>query len=121
MAYKLLTQITILMHFLWILFLVFGAFWGCSKRKYNKPIRIIHISGLIFAFIINSFGFYCPLTYIEQWARLKSGSSSYTGSFITYYLDKLIYLDVSSNILFLLTFLLCSFNIYLYIKYYKKH
>lgn len=120
MGYKLLADITVLTHFLWIIFLIFGALWGASNKKWNKPIRVIHISALVFAFIINSLGLYCPLTYLEQWARLKAGSSSYTGSFITYYLEKLIYLNVSPNILFLLTFILCSFNIYLYIKWYKQ-
>ena len=120
MIYKLLADITVITHFLWILFLIFGALLGTSNIRWNKVIRIVHITGLISAFIINFLRLYCPLTYLEQWARLKSGSSSYTGSFITYYLEKLIYPNVSENILFLLTFLLCSFNIYFYVKYYKK-
>lgn len=121
MAYKLLAELTVFMHFLWILFLIFGALWGASNKRWNKPVRIIHITALIFAFTINSIGLYCPLTYLEQWARQKTDLTEYSGSFISHYLEKLIYINLEPIHLFLLTFLLCSFNMYYYIKYYKKH
>lgn len=121
MIYKIIAEITVLIHFLWILFLIFGSLWGASNIKWNKPARIVHITALVFAFIINSLNLYCPLTYLEQWTREQAGAGQYSGSFISHYLEEIIYLNVEPIHLFLLTFLLCSFNIYMYIKYYKKH
>ena len=103
MPYKILADIVVLVHFLWILFLIFGAFPGVA----NKAIKIFHISGLVFAFVSQIFGWYCPLTHLEVWLRAKHDPSlSYTGSFIIHYVEGLIYIEISAGLIFFLTLLL---------------
>jgi hypothetical protein len=65
MKYKLLADAVVLIHFLWILFLFFGATVGAKYRV----LRILHLSGLAFALITEILGWYCPLTYLEVWLR----------------------------------------------------
>ncbi len=113
MLYKILADIVVLAHLLWILFLFFGAFLG---RK-NKPVKIFHLSGLFFAFIIQIFDWYCPLTHLEVWLRAKQDAHLvYTGSFIIHYVEKIVYIDLSRSSVFIFTLFLVGFNIWFYLK-----
>jgi len=113
MTYKILADSIVLIHFLWILFLFLGALWGVK----NKVIKIFHLSGLIFAFVIQIFGWYCPLTYLEVWLRAKHNPAlTYSGSFIIYYVEKIVYLELSRFVVLLFTIFLCGFNLWVYLK-----
>ncbi|NWF51603.1 MAG: DUF2784 domain-containing protein [Nitrospirae bacterium] len=113
MLYKIAADVVVLIHFLWILFLIFGVFIG---KKY-RIIKTFHITGLGFAVIMQIFGWYCPLTYLELWLRKKHDPSlSYTGSFIIHYAEKLIYVELSPLVIFILTLILVSVSAYFYLK-----
>lgn len=113
MTYRILADFVVLIHFLWIIFLISGAFWG---RKY-RLIKYFHISGLGFAFLIQIFGWYCPLTHLEIWLRSKHEPSlSYTGSFIIHYVEKLVYIELQSWIIFLLTLVIAGVSFFVYRK-----
>ena len=113
MFYKILADIVVLIHFLWILFLFFGAFLGIK----NRAVKIFHLSGLAFAFIIQIFDWYCPLTHLEVWLRSKhSPFLAYAGSFIIYYVEKIVYIEISRWLVFILTILLCGLNAWLYLR-----
>ena len=118
--YPIIAETTFLFHFLWILFLIFGSLYATTDRRFNKEVRITHISGLAFSFLVNSTDMYCPLTYVEQWAISNSGKESYEGGYISHYLEDIIYLKVDYNYLFLLTFALCLANLIVYAIYYRK-
>ena len=112
MLYKVAADVIVLIHFLWIIFLFFGAIWGVR----NKAIRGIHLSGLFFAILIQVFGWYCPLTYLEFWLRSKHNPTlTYGGSSIIYYLEKLVYLQISMTMVLVFTILLCVFNLWVYL------
>jgi hypothetical protein len=94
MTYKILADITIIIHFLWILFLIFGILFAIKGSK----IAFLHIGGLIFSFLLNIFGWYCPLTHLENYLHSASHLGAYyAGSFITNYLNLIIYLDLPLN------------------------
>jgi len=85
MVYKVLADIVVCVHFLWILFLIFGVFWGIRNQK----VKVIHISALAFAIVIQVPQLVLPLTHLEAWLRAKHDPTlSYTGSFITHYVEK---------------------------------
>jgi len=116
MLYKILADIVVFIHFLWIVFLIFGAFWGSR----HKAVKIVHIAGLVFAFILNVFDWYCPFTHLEVWLRARHDPAlSYTGSFIIHYVEKVVYIELPGNIIFLFTIFLCVINAWLYLR--KKH
>jgi hypothetical protein len=95
-----LAGIVVFVHFLWILFLIAGSYWG---RK-HRTVMLVHGAGLGFAVISQLIGWYCPLTYLEAWLRARQGSAqAYPGSFIALYTEKLIYIDLSPTAIFLLT------------------
>jgi len=113
MIYKVLADMFVFIHFLWILFLFFGAIWGVK----NKTIRILHLSGLFFAILIQVFGWYCPLTHLEFWLRSRHNPSiAYAGSFIIHYMESLVYLEISQTGVLLATIGLVIFNSWLYLR-----
>ncbi len=113
MLLKLLADFVVLVHFLWVVFLFLGGIWGVR----NKLIKIAHLSGLLFAILIQVFGWYCPLTHLEVWLRSKHDPAlAYVGSFIIHYLEKLVYLDISPSMILIFTILLCAFNGCLYFR-----
>lgn len=111
MPYTILADITVVLHFLWILFLVFGVFIGIR----NRGIKIIHISGLVFALVLQIFSWYCPFTYLEIWLREQHDpASSYSGSFIIHYVEEIVYFEVSRTLLFTVTILISALNAWIY-------
>ncbi len=113
MIYKILADSVVLIHFLWIVFLFFGVFWGIK----NKVVKIFHLSGLAFAFIIQVFDWYCPLTHLEVWLRSKHTSAlTYTGSFIIHYVEEIVYVELSRTLILVLTITLCALNTWLYLR-----
>lgn len=113
MAYKILADITVLIHFLWIVFLFLGALWG----RRNRTVKIFHLSGLAFALIIQIFDWFCPLTHLEFWLRGKHNPNlTYTGSFIIYYVEKIIYIEISPTIILMVTLLLGALNVWIYLR-----
>ena len=111
MTYKILADAVVLIHFFWILFLFFGACVGVKVRR----LRILHLSGLTFALIIQFLGWYCPLTYLEVWLRSKHDPRlAYAGSYIIHYVEKMIYLDLSRMPIVIGTVILVGLNIWFY-------
>ena len=113
MLYKILADITVFAHLFWIVFLFLGALWGVK----SKVIRIFHLSGLFFSILLQVFGWYCPLTHIEVWLMSKHDPTiTYMGSFIIYYVEKVVYLELSQTTIFIFTIFLCVFNVWFYFK-----
>lgn len=113
MIYKLLADLTVLIHFFWILFLFIGSLWGRRKRV----VRVFHLSGLAFALLIQVFGWYCPLTHLEAWLRARHNPDlTYAGSFIIHYVERLIYIEISSAIILTATLLLIGLNLWIYLR-----
>jgi hypothetical protein len=117
MVYKVLIDIVVFVHFLWILFLIFGVFWGIRNQK----VKLIHISGLAFAIILQAFNWYCPLTHLETWLRAKHDPTlSYSGSFITHYVEKIVYIELPPSLIFILSIFLAGISSWLYLKGKKR-
>jgi hypothetical protein len=114
MFYKIATDVIVLFHLMWIGFLIFGALLA-----YKRPwLRALHLAGLTFSLTMQICGWYCPLTYVEQWLRYQQGPNlTYTGSFIAQYAERLVYLTVSPPLVLALTLVICGGTITLYIAW----
>ncbi len=111
MPYKFLAEIVVAIHFLWIVFLIFGAIPGARW----KAVKYLHVSGLAFALFIQTSRSYCPLTRLESFLEVRDSLAAYSGSFIGHYLDKLVYINAPEWTIISLTWLLCAFNAYVYV------
>lgn len=111
MLLRILADIVVFIHFLWIVFLIFGA---CAGRR-HQTVKYLHISGLAFAFMLQVFDWYCPLTYFEVWLRAQHDPGRlYAGSYIIHYLEKIIYMEVDRWVIVILTIALCGINAWVY-------
>lgn len=112
MAYRLLADLVVLVHFAWIVFVILGAFWG----RRHRWVRTVHLGALGYALLLETFGWYCPLTYLEVWLRARHvPATGYAGDFIPHYLEKLIYLDLPRPALIAGTLLVVAGNAWLYL------
>jgi hypothetical protein len=115
--YRLLGDVVIFLHFLWILFILFGLFIG---TRYSRIIWV-HLGGLAYTLILNIGGWFCPLTYLENHLySLSSPQLTYSGSFIGQYLQKLIYLNVDEPFLRIAAVIWVAINLGGYILLLKK-
>ena len=117
MTYRVLADIIVVVHLLWILFLVAGGYWGVKRRL----VMMIHGAGLVFAMVSQVFGWYCPLTHLEAWLMEKARpSTAYHEPFIAHYAKKLVYIDVPAFAIFVLTLVLIAVNGWLYWRAFRK-
>lgn len=117
MIYSILADSVVMVHFFWIVFLIFGAFPGVRW----KIVKAVHLAGLAFAVVIQASGWYCPLTDLEVWLRSKQNpSASYTGSFIVHYAEKLVYIDLPRGVILAATVMLIAFNAWMYLRKRRK-
>ncbi len=113
MLYRVLADAVVLLHFLWIVFLLLGAFLGVRHRA----ARYLHVGGLAFALWIQLADWYCPLTHLEVWLRRRHDPSlGYAGSYIIHYVEELVYIELSTELILALTIILCAFNAWMYLK-----
>ncbi|MCH7886777.1 MAG: DUF2784 domain-containing protein [Candidatus Marinimicrobia bacterium] len=87
MPYKFLADLVLLIHFTFILFVVFGGFTVLKWRW----IIYYHIPAALWGAVIEITGWVCPLTPLEIELRVRAGSGFYTEGFIDHYLIPIVY------------------------------
>ena len=85
--YELAADIILIIHFLFILFVIFGALLFFVAKK----IVFIHIPAIIWGSYIELTHSICPLTYLENWLLQKANLTTYSEGFIQYYLVPIVY------------------------------
>ena len=58
--------------------------------------RLAHLAAIAVVVAEAWLGFVCPLTSLEMWLRAKAQRTTYTGSFIEHWLQRILYFQVSS-------------------------
>ena len=110
--YRLAADVTVLVHFAFIVFVMFGAL---LVRK-RPVLKYAHWVALSYGLLVEVFNWYCPLTLFEQYLRQQAGKVGYERSFLVHYLDKLIYWDVPQWVLIAGTAIVVALNIVFYCR-----
>jgi hypothetical protein len=108
--YSALAIAVLLLHALFILWVVLGALLTRSR----PILRWLHISSLIWGLLTELLSWPCPLTLLENWLEAKAGVEPYQGGFLLHYLDKLVYPDISSTVLTIAAVIICVVNLAFY-------
>jgi len=87
MLYRLSADAVVLVHLLFIVFVVLG---GLLVMRWRWLI-LLHLPAVVWGAVVELFHWYCPLTPLENTLRLKAGEQGYDGGFIEHYLIPLIY------------------------------
>jgi uncharacterized membrane protein len=102
LPYQLLANATLILHVAIVAFVVgclvlIIAGNLCAWRWVNAMwFRLAHLAAIAIIVAEAWFGAVCPLTSLEIWLRGKARTTTYTGSFIEYWLQRILYYEAPS-------------------------
>ena len=109
--HELAADIILIIHFLFILFVIFGALLFFVAKK----IVFIHIPAIIWGTYIELTHSICPLTYLENWFLHKANLTTYSEGFIQNYLVPIVYpMNLTKDLQIFLGIGLIVINIVIY-------
>lgn len=106
--YQYLADAILFLHFSFVFFIVvslililLGGYlkWAWTR---NWWFRIVHLTGIGFVVVQSWLGLICPLTTLEMWLRAQVNEAHYTGSFIQYWLQRILYYQASDWVFILI-------------------
>jgi hypothetical protein len=95
--YLLAADAVLLLHVLFVVFVTAGLIlifvgnslgWSWVK---NRRFRWAHLAAVAVVVLQSWFGAICPLTTVEMVLRSRAGDATYTGSFISHWLETILY------------------------------
>ena len=115
--YELAADLTLIIHFTFILFVIFGALLFFITTK----IIFIHIPAIIWGSYIELTHSICPLTYLENWLLQKANLTTYSEGFIQNYLVPIVYpMNMTKDLQIFLGISLIVINIVIYAFIFSK-
>ena len=115
--YEKAANLILFVHFIFILFVVFGAllFFVSAKNIF------VHIPAFIWGSYIEFTNSICPLTYLENWFLNKANLKTYSEGFIQNYLVPIVYpVNLTKDLQIYLGIALIVINIVIYTFIYSK-
>jgi hypothetical protein len=121
MIYKILADIIVVIHFTWILFMLVGFiltlcgfFWRGFFDRWL--FRTIHLCGIAYVGLLAVLRQYCPLTILEKVLRARyEPKLEHPGSFIVYYIERLVYPDINPLLILIPTIVIAAFTVAVFI------
>ena len=115
--YEIAANLTLIIHFAFILFVIFGALLFFASVK----IIFIHVPALIWGSYIELTNSICPLTYLENWFLHKANLTTYSEGFIQNYLVPIVYpMNLTKDLQIYLGITLIVINIIIYAFIFNK-
>ena len=115
--YEIAADLILIIHFTFVLFVVFGALLIFASIK----IIFIHIPAVIWGSYIELTNSICPLTYLENWFLHKANLTTYSEGFIQNYLVPIVYpMNLTNDLQIYLGIALIVLNIIVYVLIINK-
>jgi hypothetical protein len=87
MAYRLLAEATMLVHFGFLVYVIVGGYLAWRWPRAIWPhLLLAGYGGVTIALHLN-----CPLTYVQDWARRQGGEPGLSHGFVDQYLTGVLY------------------------------
>lgn len=117
MIYRILADAVMVLHLMFVLFVVFGGLLALRWRR----VIWLHIPALVWGALIEFMGWPCPLTPLEVRLRRLGGEAGYEGGFIEHYAGSLLYAEgLTREIQIALGAGLLLFNAIVYVAVYRR-
>ena len=111
MGWRLLADVVVVVHALFIVFVVAGGLLALRWRW----IAFVHLPVAVYGVVIELVGFTCPLTPLEKALRRRAGSAGYDGGFVEHYVIPLVYPgEFTSGVKIVLAVLIVAVNVVVY-------
>ena len=112
MFYRVAADAVLLLHLAFIAFILLGATLVARWRW----VITVHLPAAMWGFFVELTGRICPLTYAENFFRVRAGQSGYTESFIEHYLLAIIYpAGLTREVQFVLAGVVFAINVAIYV------
>jgi hypothetical protein len=106
-----LADLVVVLHFSFVLFVVFGGLLVLRWRW----VAYLHVPAAIWGAWIEFAGWICPLTPLENRLRIAAGAAAYQGGFVEHYILPVLYPSaLTRNIQLLLGGLVLGLNLGIY-------
>ena len=137
MRYKILADLIMILHFAWVLFMLWGfvltlysvirLYVFRSMSAYCRHFmdrwifRTVHLGGIAFVALLAALGKYCPLSILEYNIRLRYDPAlTYPGSFLVNWIEKLVYPSVPPLVIIIPTIFFALFTLLAYLLHPPK-
>lgn len=110
MAYRVLAEIVLVLHFCFVIFVVLGGLLVLRRHW----LAWLHVPAVIWGVLIEFFWWACPLTTLENQFRQLGGEAGYETGFVDYYVSAVLYAPLSPEMRITLGLLLVGFNLLIY-------
>lgn len=87
MEYSILADLVLILHFIFVLFALFGAILAL---KWKTAIWI-QIPSALWAMAVEFANITCPLTPMEKWLIERAGTAAYKGGFVEHHILSILY------------------------------
>ena len=87
MSARLAADLVLVFHLAFVVFVLLGG----SLVLIRPWLALIHLPAVIWAVLLEFFGWICPLTPLEQDLRRAAGQAGYDGGFVEHYLVPILY------------------------------
>jgi hypothetical protein len=81
-VYLLLASVAVALHVGFVVCVLFG---GLTLYRFAW-LAWLHVPAMVYAVLIQTIGWACPLTDVEKWFRTLAGQQPYAGEFLPHYL-----------------------------------
>lgn len=89
MLFQISADLVVIVHLLFILFVLFGSLLAL----YGRWVIWVHVPVVLWGIGIEVIEWVCPLTPLENRLRISAGQEGYAGGFVEHYLLSVIYPD----------------------------
>jgi hypothetical protein len=86
-VYKVLATTVLTLHFCYLAYVILGGFLAWRWPRAFWP----HLAAAAWGLAVVGVPLTCPLTYVENWARLRAGESGLTQGFVDRYIEGALY------------------------------
>lgn len=132
MAGNFFADTIVVIHFGWILFMLFGfsltAYGGFAvyilrtrkarwERFFDRWIfRSVHVCGILYVALLSVLREYCPLTIWENALRRSyDPDMQYPGSFLVHHIERLVYPNVHPLVIVIPTVIIAAFTLGMFV------
>lgn len=106
-----LLDLILAVHLIWIVWVIVGAIWTRGRPAWTA----FHIASLAWGILVETGPWPCPLTLAEGWAMSQAGVSGFSGHFVEYYLNSLVYPNLPVGLIVTCAVIVCSLNLAVYV------
>lgn len=117
MAYRVLAEIVLILHFCFVIFVVLGGLLVVRRPR----LAWLHVPAVIWGVLIEFLWWTCPLTTFENRLRELGGEAGYEAGFIDYYVSAVLYAPLAPQMRITLGLLLVTFNLLIYLYLLRQY